>query len=104
MEAIGTDELDASAVLEFFKPLNDFIEKGLSTNEEKIGWRSTYKNLLIDDLSSVDNTVPIIVGCVLGAMVIAVIIAYFIGRSRNRKKHAEKERRGSGYDNRSATP
>lgn len=89
-KAIGERDLSAGAVIEFFKPLNDYLEFQLKQNNEKTGWKSTYKTLLTSDTSS-DNTVPIIVGAVLGAMVIVVIIAYFIGRSRNRKKHDKKD-------------
>ncbi len=101
-KAIGERDLSAGAVIEFFKPLNDYLEFQLRQNNEPTGWKSTYKTLLIKENASSDNTVPIIVGAVLGAMVIVVIIAYFIGRSRNRKKHDKKQDSSSeesGHDN-----
>lgn len=94
MEAIGTDELDASAVLDYFKPLSDYIDEQLAKNNETqfVGWDLKYTTMYSNTNRPVpvsDNTVPIIVGCVLAALVVIVIIAYFIGRSRNRKKHSK---------------
>lgn len=90
LEAIGTDELDATAILDYFAPLSDFIDEKLAELNEMdlVGWTSTYENFYrhSERYPVGDNTVPIIVGSVLAALVVIVIIAYFIGRSRNRKK------------------
>lgn len=53
-----------------------------------IGWETKYKEFYREGerYPVGDNTVPIIVGCVLAALVVIVIIAYFIGRSRNNKR------------------
>lgn len=93
MEAIGTDELDPSAILDYFQPLSDYLEKQLADNGEETGWEIRYQEFY-DSTSrysnaDINNTVPIVVGCVLAALVVIVIIAYFIGRSRNQKKHKQ---------------
>ena len=93
-EAIGTSELDASAVIDYFAPLSAYIDEQLAKNNETqfMGWDLKYKTMFSDSNRPVpvsDNTVPIIVGCVLAALVVIVIVAYFIGRSRNQKKHKQ---------------
>lgn len=42
MEAIGTDELDPSAVLDYFQPLSDYLDEQLG--DEPIGWDSHYSD------------------------------------------------------------
>ncbi len=104
LNAIGVSELDASAVIDYFAPLSDYIDKQLAENNETqfIGWKSTYKTMYNESNRPIpvsDNTVPIIVGCVLAGLVVIVIIAYFVGRSRNRKKHSKNLH---GHENPSA--
>ena len=86
--ATGTSELDSSAVLDYFKPLQDYLQKELEDNKEETGWVSKYKEFYVNEVRYPvgDNTVPIIVGSVLAALVVIVIVAYFIGRSRNNKR------------------
>lgn len=85
-EATGSRDLDASAIIEYFKPIIDYMDAELAKANEPKGWRSNFEQF-VEGYTSIDNTVPIIVGAVLGAMVLIVIVAYFVGRSRNRKKH-----------------
>jgi len=85
-EATGSRDLDASAILEYFDPINKYIEEELKKANEPVGWRSNFEQF-VEGYQNIDNTVPIIVGAVLGAMVLIVIVAYFVGRSRNRRKH-----------------
>jgi hypothetical protein len=86
-ETIGASELDSSAVIDYFKPLQEHLEKEIKDKEE-IGWVSKYQEFYVDGerYPVGDNTVPIIVGSVLAALVVIVIVAYFIGRSRNNKR------------------
>lgn len=86
-ELTGSPEMNAQSLIDYFKPLSDWLEQANKMSGECIGW----------DCAAVDinNTVPIIVGCVLAGLVVVVIIAYFIGRSRNQKKHKQI----SGHDN-----
>lgn len=100
MEAIGTDELDPTAILDYFAPLSTYLDEQLKKSEEATGWESRYASFYQTygrntPIEPVNNTVPIVVGCVLSALVVIVIIAYFIGRSRNNKKHKHLE----GIDN-----
>lgn len=87
-EAIGTSELDSSAVIDYFKPLQDYLNEQLKKSNEAIGWVSKYQDFYVNGerYPVGDNTVPIIVGSVLAALVVIVIVAYFIGRSRNNKR------------------
>ncbi|KAK4008639.1 hypothetical protein OUZ56_013772 [Daphnia magna] len=96
-ETIGASELDPSAILDYFAPLDKYLGDELTKAKELIGWNSTYKNFYRDGerYPVGDNTVPIIVGSILGALVVIVIVAYFIGRSRNNKRHKELH----GHDN-----
>lgn len=99
MEAIGTDELDASAVLDYFQPLSDYLDEEIKKGGEQVGWDLHYEDFYRSrgrfEEPDINNTVPIIVGCVLAALVVIVIIAYFIGRSRNQKKRKQL----NGHDN-----
>lgn len=78
--------MNAAAIIEYFEPINKYIEEELKKANEPVGWRSNFEQF-IEGYQNIDNTVPIIVGAVLGAMVLIVIVAYFVGRSRNRRKH-----------------
>ena len=93
LEAIGTDTLDASAILEYFAPLRDYLKTELDNGGEKLGWRTRFEEFMEQEPDPVDNTVPIIVGAVLGALVLIVIVAYFVGRRINKKK--EKKRKAA---------
>ena len=93
LEAIGTDTLDASAILEYFAPLRDYLKTELDKSGEKLGWRTRFEEFMEQEPDPVDNTVPIIVGAVLGALVLIVIVAYFVGRRINKKK--EKKRKAA---------
>lgn len=83
-EAIGTDQLDASAVLYYFKPLEDYLDEQLTLAGENVGWASTFEEWYEEPPG--DNTVPIIVGSVLGAVIVVVIVAYFVGRRATKSK------------------
>lgn len=84
---IGTDELDASAVLDYFKPLADYLDKQIEDASGDVGWVSTFEDWYEEPPG--DNTVPIIVGSVLGAVIVVVIVAYFVGRRATKKKSGQ---------------
>ncbi|XP_047488914.1 angiotensin-converting enzyme-like isoform X2 [Penaeus chinensis] len=88
-EFLGTEEgnMDASALLDYFKPLDDFLTNFLEQNEITPGWRQgQVESYMHDERVQIPATVPIVVGIVLAVMVVIVIIAYFVGRSRQKKK------------------
>ena len=40
----GSRKMDASAVLEYFKPLSDWLDGEIAANSIPVGWDSTYSN------------------------------------------------------------
>ncbi|XP_063603044.1 angiotensin-converting enzyme-like [Penaeus indicus] len=86
---LGAEEgnMDASALLDYFKPLDDYLTNFLEENEITPGWRQgQVEGYMSDERVQIPATVPIVVGIVLAVMVVVVIIAYFVGRSRQKKK------------------
>ncbi|XP_037804888.1 angiotensin-converting enzyme-like [Penaeus monodon] len=86
---LGTGEgnMDASALLAYFKPLDDFLTNYLEENEITPGWRQgQVDSYMHDERVEIPATVPIVVGIVLAVMVVVVIVAYFVGRARQKKK------------------
>ncbi len=47
-EAIGTSELDSSAVIDYFKPLQDYLNEQLKKSNEAIGWVSKYQDFYVN--------------------------------------------------------
>ncbi|XP_071443429.1 angiotensin-converting enzyme-like [Hetaerina americana] len=94
LEIMTTErQLSSLAILEYFKPLTDFLD----AEEAKIAEESKKENVGIERESQAqplsktetkepkgpaDSTIPIVVGSVLGAFVIVVIVAFVIGRRR----------------------
>ena len=37
-DVTGSRKIDASAILEYFKPLSDWLDKEIATKNIKIGW------------------------------------------------------------------
>ncbi|XP_065335573.1 angiotensin-converting enzyme-like isoform X1 [Cloeon dipterum] len=60
----GEESLSGKAMLEYFKPLFDFLEPE----------------------PPVDQTVPIVVGAILGGVVVIALVGYFVNQYRNRNK------------------
>lgn len=71
----GEGDLKGSALLEYFQPLFEFLQK------ENLKTASA-------DSGSTDQTIPIAVGGVLLGVVIAVIVGYIIFRRRAAKRNA----------------
>jgi len=111
---MGTNEMDPSAMLEFFDPLSEFLDTSIKEFGDSAGWQQ--KIIFADELTTeipanctdgqvfdnvtdtcnktttqnTDETVPIIVGAVLGGLIIIVLIAYVIGRRRVGKQEEEE--------------
>ncbi|XP_076045053.1 angiotensin-converting enzyme-like isoform X2 [Oratosquilla oratoria] len=86
-------KLDASTLVEYFKPLDPFLDDYIKKYNIVTGWRSGTNELnrFFDEDVTIPPTVPIIVGIVLLVMVIIVIVAYFVGRNKQRKKERQEE-------------
>ncbi|XP_046389706.1 angiotensin-converting enzyme-like [Ischnura elegans] len=98
LEIMTTErQLSSSAILEYFKPLSDFLdseEAKLSQGVKKqdlpvnsgVERESQAQPLSKDDTTEgkppTDSTIPIAVGSVLAVFVIVVIVAFVIGRRR----------------------
>ena len=54
----------------------------IKDNHLETTWESNLSDFWNED---VDNTVPIVVGVVLGVLVLIVVIAYFVQRARSNK-------------------
>ena len=54
----------------------------IKANGLETTWESNLSDYWNED---VDNTVPIVVGVVLGVLVLIVVIAYFVQRARSNK-------------------
>lgn len=80
--SVMTDEreLRGSALLEYFQPLREFLQK---ENGMKFKAASGKANT-----ESTDQTIPIAVGAVLLGIVIVVIVGYIIFRRRAAKRNA----------------
>lgn len=82
----GETELTGSAMLEYFKPLYDFLEPaegGLYAQESALPLVAKKAD---EPSEPVDQTVPIVVGAILGAVVVVALVAYFVNQYRNRNK------------------
>jgi hypothetical protein len=81
----GETQLTGSALLEYFKPLFDFLEPEVPAKPQSLP-----VELVKEDTEGptepVDQTIPIVVGAILGAAVLAALIAYFVKQYRNRGK------------------
>jgi len=80
--------MDATAILDFFRPLREYLDQQLTAAQEKKGWRSRYSEFIAGSTVG-NNTIPIIVGSVLTVMVVGVVVAYFVGSSVRSKKKAQ---------------
>ncbi|XP_059487086.1 angiotensin-converting enzyme-like [Neocloeon triangulifer] len=78
----GETQLSGTALLEYFKPLFDFLEPvpEVSQPQPLVGAQED------PPTEPVDQTVPIVVGAVLGAVVVIALVAYFVNQYRNRNK------------------
>ena len=74
----GERELRGSALLEYFQPLFEFLQK---ENSHRVNANSV-------DSESPDHTIPISVGGVFLGFVIVVIVGYIIFRRRAGKRNA----------------
>lgn len=79
-EMTGTRSMDATSLLTYFKPLQDWLHQANINANDCIGWDDGCEG------PPIDNTVPIVVGSILAILVLVVIVAYFIGRAKSRKK------------------
>lgn len=79
----GERELRGSALLEYFQPLFEFLQKENSKNVESQKAEEGGEN---DE--STDQTIPIAVGGVILGLVIVVIVGYIIFRKRAAKRNA----------------
>lgn len=64
----GEDQLSGKALLDYFEPLHQYLK-----DQETTG--------------PVDQTIPIVVGAVLGGVVVAALVAYFVKNHRDGKKN-----------------
>jgi ABC-type long-subunit fatty acid transport system fused permease/ATPase subunit len=72
----GETELNAKALLEYYEPLFDFLSNNMDL----------YIKATTDREDPVSQTVPIVVGAILGSVVICVLVAYFVKQYRDKKK------------------
>jgi hypothetical protein len=81
----GERELRGSALLEYFQPLFEFLQK---ENGMKVNARSENSDGTDQTMDqSTDQTIPIVVGGVILGIVIAVIVGYIVFRRRAAKKN-----------------
>lgn len=87
--------MDATAILDYFSPLQEFLADFIKENDIEPGWELGKVDDYVEGDAYIPATVPIVVGVVLAVMVLIVIVAYFVGRHRQKKKKAKD----SGMDN-----
>jgi len=88
----GETELTGSAMLEYFNPLFDFLDPAGEVPSHQshpaqplVSIIGTKANVPAAD-EPVDQTIPIVVGAILGAVVVVALVAYFVNQYRNRSK------------------
>jgi hypothetical protein len=86
----GETELTGSALLEYFNPLFDFLDPAGEVPSRSHPAQPFVSNLANKALPAadepVDQTIPIVVGAILGAVVVVALVAYFVNQYRNRSK------------------
>lgn len=86
----GETELTGSALLEYFNPLFDFLDPAGEVPSQSHPAQPLVSNLANKALPAadepVDQTIPIVVGAILGAAVVVALVAYFVNQYRNRSK------------------
>jgi hypothetical protein len=87
----GETELTGSAMLEYFNPLFDFLDPAGEVPSQSHPAQPLVSNIgnkanapAADE--PVDQTIPIVVGAILGAVVVVALVAYFVNQYRNRSK------------------
>ncbi|XP_068231191.1 angiotensin-converting enzyme-like [Palaemon carinicauda] len=90
---LGPDTgVDPDALINYFKPLDDFLMDYIKTNNINVTWDPNQIDKYMDkEREEISAIVPIIVGAVLACMVLVVIIAYFIGQKKQKKKQKALE-------------
>ncbi|KAF0290819.1 Angiotensin-converting enzyme [Amphibalanus amphitrite] len=75
--------LSSISMVRYFAPLHKHLQRVIESNNLETTWESDLVDYWDEE---VDNTVPIVVGVVLGVLVLIVVIAYFVSRVRRNKE------------------
>ncbi|CAG0887268.1 unnamed protein product [Cyprideis torosa] len=95
-ELTGSSEMSAEAILEYFKPLDDFLNSYIAAENVPVGWPKVRDGGTIntattedpdggeqDDDEDDDETIPIVIGVSIGAIALVILVVYFILKQRN---------------------
>ena len=86
LEVTGTNKLDATPIISYFKPLVEFLNKTAETEKYAKGWDfSSFEDLYGEDSSTPkdeedNNVAAIVVGIILGVVVLVIVLGYFFGK------------------------
>ena len=91
----GSRQLSARAILDYFHPLNVYLEGKIKENNITVGWSSELQDFFKEPKGKedVDQTVPIVVGAVIGGIAVILLVVFVVGRRRRRA------RKSRGSDN-----
>jgi hypothetical protein len=91
----GSSQMSAKALLDYFRPLNTYLEDRIKEMNITVGWRSELPDFFKDPKQGKesDETIPIVVGAVIGGIAVVLLVVFVIGRRRRRS------RRGKPGDN-----